>query len=58
MVQPSLLEAETVRAAIPTAKADYPRKLVRIIEPFGPGSGPEVIATLWVASSLSCGAGP
>ena len=34
-----------MRAAIPTAKADYPTKLVRMIEPFGPGSGPEVVAT-------------
>jgi hypothetical protein len=33
VVQPSLLEAETMRAAIPTAKADYPSKLVRMIEP-------------------------
>ena len=30
---------------MPTAKADYPTKLVRLIEPFGPGSGPEVVAT-------------
>ena len=45
MVQPSLLEAETMRAAIPTAKGDYPTKLVRMIEPFGPGSGPQVVAT-------------
>ena len=44
VVQPSLLEAETMRAAIPTAKGDYPTKLVRMIEPFGPGSGPQVIA--------------
>ena len=34
-----------MRAALPTAKADYPTKLVRMIEPFGPGSGPEVVAT-------------
>ncbi len=34
-----------MRATIPTAAADYPTKLVRMIEPFGPGSGPEVIAT-------------
>ena len=34
-----------MRAAIPTAKADYPTKLVRMIEPFGSGSGPEVVAT-------------
>ena len=44
-IQPSRLEAEIMRAAIPTAKADYPTKLVRMIEPFGPGSGPEVVAT-------------
>ena len=44
VVQPSLLEAETMRAAIPTAKGDYPTKLVRMIEPFGPGSGPQLIA--------------
>ena len=44
MVEPSLLEAETMRAAIPTAKGDYPTKVVRMIEPFGPGSGPQVIA--------------
>jgi tripartite-type tricarboxylate transporter receptor subunit TctC len=34
-----------MRAPIPTANPDYPTKVVRIIEPFGPGSGPEVIAT-------------
>jgi len=34
-----------MRAAIPTGSADYPTRLVRMIEPFGPGSGPEVIAT-------------
>jgi tripartite-type tricarboxylate transporter receptor subunit TctC len=34
-----------MRAGIPTAKADYPTKLVRLIEPFGQGSGPEVVAT-------------
>ena len=34
-----------MRATIPTANADYPTKLVRMVEPFGPGSGPEVIAT-------------
>ncbi len=34
-----------MRATIPTAKANYPTRVVRIIEPFGPGSGPEVIAT-------------
>ena len=45
MVEPVLVEGETVRATIQTAKADYPTKLVRMIEPFGPGSGPEVIAT-------------
>jgi tripartite-type tricarboxylate transporter receptor subunit TctC len=39
------LEGETVRAAILTAATNYPTKVVRIIEPFGPGSGPEVIAT-------------
>ena len=33
-----------MRATIPTAKADYPTKRVRMIEPFGAGSGPEVIA--------------
>ncbi len=33
-----------MRAAIPTAKGDYPTRLVRMIEPFGPGSGPQVIA--------------
>ena len=33
-----------MRAAIPTAKGDYPTKVVRMIEPFGPGSGPQVIA--------------
>jgi tripartite-type tricarboxylate transporter receptor subunit TctC len=45
VVQPSLLEAEIMGAAIPTARADYPTKLVRLIEPFGPRSGPEVVAT-------------
>ena len=45
MVEPVLLEGETMRATIPTAAADYPTKGVRMIEPFGPGSGPEVIAT-------------
>jgi tripartite-type tricarboxylate transporter receptor subunit TctC len=34
-----------MQATIPTAAADYPTKGVRMIEPFGPGSGPEVIAT-------------
>jgi tripartite-type tricarboxylate transporter receptor subunit TctC len=34
-----------MRATIPTAATDYPNKVVRMIEPFGPGSGPEVIAT-------------
>lgn len=34
-----------MRAAILTAASNYPTKVVRIIEPFGPGSGPEVIAT-------------
>ena len=34
-----------MRAAIPTAATDYPTRVVRMIEPFGPGSGPEVIAT-------------
>jgi tripartite-type tricarboxylate transporter receptor subunit TctC len=34
-----------MRATIPTAAADYPTKGVRMIEPFGSGSGPEVIAT-------------
>jgi hypothetical protein len=43
--EPSLLEAEIMRAAIPSARADYPTKPVRLIEPFGPGSGPEVVAT-------------
>src|ERR1700709_1081198 len=33
-----------MRAEIPTAEADYPTKRVRMIEPFGQGSGPEVIA--------------
>ncbi len=45
MVEPVLLEGETMRATIPTAATDYPTKVVRMIEPFGPGSGPEVIAT-------------
>ena len=45
VVQPSLPETEIMRAGIPTAKADYPTKLVRLIEPFGQGSGPEVVAT-------------
>jgi tripartite-type tricarboxylate transporter receptor subunit TctC len=35
-----------MRATIPTASTDYPTKVVRMIEPFGPGSGPEVIATV------------
>ena len=34
-----------MRATISTAAADYPIEGVRMIEPFGPGSGPEVIAT-------------
>jgi tripartite-type tricarboxylate transporter receptor subunit TctC len=34
-----------MRATISSANPDYPTKVVRIIEPFGPGSGPEVIAT-------------
>ena len=45
MVEPVLLEGETMRATIPTANAGYPTRVVRMIEPFGPGSGPEVIAT-------------
>ena len=45
MVEPVLLEGETMRATISTAAADYPIEGVRMIEPFGPGSGPEVIAT-------------
>jgi tripartite-type tricarboxylate transporter receptor subunit TctC len=45
VVEPVLLEGETMRATIPTAAADYPTKGVRMIEPFGSGSGPEVIAT-------------
>jgi tripartite-type tricarboxylate transporter receptor subunit TctC len=40
-----LLEGETMRATIPTGNPVYPTNVVRIIEPFGPGSGPEVIAT-------------
>ena len=35
-----------MRAAIPTAEAGYPTKPVRMIEPFGAGSGPEVVATV------------
>jgi tripartite-type tricarboxylate transporter receptor subunit TctC len=46
VVEPVLLEGETMRATISTAAADYPTKGVRMIEPFGPGSGPEVIATV------------
>src|SRR3977135_226191 len=34
-----------MRATIPTPAADCPTKVGRMIEPFGPGSGPEVIAT-------------
>ena len=45
MVEPVLFEGETMRVTIPTAAIDYPTKVVRVIEPFGPGSGPEVIAT-------------
>ena len=45
MVEPVLFERETMRTAIPTTEADYPTKPVRMIEPFGPGSGPQVIAT-------------
>jgi tripartite-type tricarboxylate transporter receptor subunit TctC len=45
VVEPVLLEGEIMRATISTAAADYPTKGVRMIEPFGPGSGPEVIAT-------------
>ena len=33
-----------MRATIPTAATDYPTRVVRMIEPFGPGSGPQVIA--------------
>jgi len=35
-----------MRAAIPPGKGDYPTKCVRMIEPFGPGSGPQVIAAV------------
>ena len=35
-----------MRATIPTAAADYPTTVVRMVEPFGAGSGPEVIATV------------
>jgi tripartite-type tricarboxylate transporter receptor subunit TctC len=45
VVEPVRFEGEKMRATIPTANADYPTKAVRMIEPFGPGSGPEVIAT-------------
>jgi tripartite-type tricarboxylate transporter receptor subunit TctC len=45
VVLPSLLEAEIMRAAIPAARVDYPTELVRMVELFGPGSGPEVVAT-------------
>jgi tripartite-type tricarboxylate transporter receptor subunit TctC len=45
VVEPVLFEGETMRATIPTAATDYPTKVVRMIEPFGPGSGPDVIAT-------------
>ena len=34
-----------MRGTIPTVNPNYPTNVVRIIEPFGPGSGPEVIAT-------------
>ena len=40
-----LLErGDDARATIPTAATDYPTRVVRMIEPFGPGSGPQVIA--------------
>ena len=45
VVEPVLFEGETMRATIPTAASDYPTKVVRMIEPFGAGSGPELIAT-------------
>jgi tripartite-type tricarboxylate transporter receptor subunit TctC len=34
-----------MQATIPTAATDYPTRVVRMIEPFGPGSGPEMVAT-------------
>ena len=34
-----------MRATSPTASAGYPTRVVRMVEPFGPGSGPDVIAT-------------
>ena len=45
VVEPVLFEGETMRSTIPAAATDYPTKVVRMIEPFGAGSGPEVIAT-------------
>ena len=35
---------------------DYPAKPVRIIEPFGAGGGPDLLARALAQSSLSCGA--
>ena len=35
---------------------DYPTKPVRMIEPFGAGGGPDVVARALAQSSRSCGA--
>ena len=35
---------------------DYPAKPVRIIEPFGAGGGPDLLARALARSFLSCGA--
>ena len=46
MVEPCSTKGETMRgAAISTVARDYPIKPVRVIEPFGAGSGPEVVAS-------------
>ena len=37
---------------------DYPTRPVRMIEPFGAGGGPDVIARAVAQSSLSCGVSP
>ena len=37
---------------------DYPTKPVRLIEPFGAGGGPDLVARALAQSSRSCGASP
>ena len=40
----------------PALAEDYPTKPVRLIEPFGAGGGPDLLARALAQSSLNCGA--